>query len=272
MLRYRPTPAPPSSLRAPIRWPCWARGAGRVPAGIAVLCPTGLPMAADLAVAVGGWPASQASTAAIASVCSWSRRRPASPPSSCTSMVNPSGPGRGRRGRLRPWLAAASRAAGVALGGLGWGMDGSLLANGCWRRRPSSTAAFHGWGSGGSVAPNPDRVSITLIRAFAHPRAPDAADERAAPTTSQRRGRQAALHVQRHRGPANPPSGSRHDHVAAPGRPAQPGQHMLAGTTRRPPWWQRIRFDHWPITDRSRGQRLVHPSITCHWAAPQPPG
>jgi hypothetical protein len=29
------------------------------------------------------------------------------------------------------------------------------------------------------------------------------------------------------------------------------------------------RFDHWPITDRSRGQRLVHPSITRHLAAPQ---
>jgi len=28
------------------------------------------------------------------------------------------------------------------------------------------------------------------------------------------------------------------------------------------------RFDHWPITDRSRGQRLVHRSITRHSAAP----
>jgi hypothetical protein len=31
-------------------------------------------------------------------------------------------------------------------------------------------------------------------------------------------------------------------------------------------------FNHWPITNASRGQRLVHPSITRHPARPQPQG
>jgi len=68
--------------------PAGLGGTGRVPVGIAGLCPTGLPIAAvaaDPVAPVGGWAASHASTAATASVCSCASRRPASPPSSCTS-------------------------------------------------------------------------------------------------------------------------------------------------------------------------------------------
>jgi hypothetical protein len=102
-----PPPLPPvPRCVLPSAGPAELGWAGRVPVGIAVLCPTGLPVASVgvdpvAAVGVGGWAASHASTAAIASVCSCARRRPASPPSSCTSMVNPGGPGRGRRPRLR---------------------------------------------------------------------------------------------------------------------------------------------------------------------------
>jgi transposase len=129
-------PRPPSlGCVLPSAGPAGLGTAGRVPAGIAVLRSTGLPSAvaaADpaAAVGVGGWPASQASTAAIASVCCCARRQPASPSTSCTSMVNPGGRGRGRRARLRPSpaaAAAASRAGGLGQGS-GLGMHGSLLA------------------------------------------------------------------------------------------------------------------------------------------------
>jgi hypothetical protein len=100
-----------------------------------------------------------------------------------------------------------------------------------------------------------------------------AADERAVATTSQRRVRQAAWRCTcsataapriRSLGPAH--------NVAGSGRQAHPGSACSPGTDRLPPWWAAHRFDHWPITDRSRGQRLVHPSITRHSPAPQPPG
>jgi hypothetical protein len=44
---------------------------------------------------------------------------------------------------------------------------------------------------------------------------------------------------------------------------------MLAATARLPAMVAAQRFDHSPITDRSRGRRLVHPSITRHSVAPQ---
>jgi hypothetical protein len=217
-----PRPPVPLCVLAPAD-PAGLGWAGRVPVRVAVVCPAGLPVAPVgvdpvAALAVGGWAASQASTAAIASVCSWSRRRPASPPSSCTSMVNPGGPGRGRRGRR--WPVAALRAAGVDPGGLGWGMSDSLLANGCWRRRPSSTAG----GSGGSVAPESRSCFDHADQGVSASPSAGAADERAAPTTSQHRVRQAARRCTCSAPrPAIPPSGSRPDNLAGPGRPAYPG-------------------------------------------------
>jgi hypothetical protein len=145
---------------------------------------------------VGGWAASQASTAATASVCSCARRRPASPPSSCTSYVNPGGPGRARRPRLLwRWPAAGSRGAGLRGGlGLGLSMHGSLLARPRRLAPPAeSTAELHGWKAVGSVAPDSDRVSITLIRAFTRPRAPKPQGA-CSTTTIQRRGCGAAWH------------------------------------------------------------------------------
>jgi hypothetical protein len=109
-------------------------------------------------------------------------------------MVNPGGPGRGRRGRPRP--AAASRAAGVDPGGLGWGRPDSLLANSYWRRRPSSTAG----GSGGSVAPESrsclDRADQGVRASPPARRRACSTDDQPAPSPSSG----VALHVQRHRG------------------------------------------------------------------------
>jgi hypothetical protein len=59
--------------------------------------------------------------------------------------------------------------------------------------------------------------------------------------------------------------------LAGPGRPAQPGR-TCSPEPPAPTVVATLWFDHWPITDRSRGRRLIHPSITRHPAAPQPPG
>jgi hypothetical protein len=209
MLRCRPTPAPVFGCVLPSAGPAGLGGAGRVPAGIAVLCPTGLPSgvaAADpaAAVGVGGWPASHTSTTAIASACCCARRRPASPPSSCTSSVNRGGPGRGRRPRLRPWLAAA--AAGLRAGGLGQGsglgMYGSLLAvDGGWRRWPRSTAAFHGWGVSHPIpiVSRSRRSGCPRGRLLQRRRACRPDDDQA-----PRLHDEVALSAQRHGDPANP--------------------------------------------------------------------
>jgi hypothetical protein len=205
--------------------------AGHVPVGVAVGCPTGLPAAADPAAAVGGWAASQASTAATASVCSWSRRRPASPPSTCTSMINPGGPGRGRRGRLRRWPMAASRAAGVGSGGLGWGMRGSLL-----------TTAAEGWRQWGSVAPGSRSFSIILLdHADQSVRASACAQaaERAAPTTIQCQGCIAArwrCTCAATAAPTHPPAWVPAPQCGWLGSPSAPGSACSPEPPIFPPW------------------------------------
>jgi hypothetical protein len=89
--------------------------------------------------AAGGWAASHRSASRIASVCCCSRRRPSSPSTSCTSKVNPGGPGRARRA-WPPWPRLVGRPAAGSRGcrsgsgrglelGLGVGMCGSVLAS-----------------------------------------------------------------------------------------------------------------------------------------------
>jgi hypothetical protein len=51
----------------------------------------------------------------------------------------------------------------------------------------------------------------------------------------------------------------------APSSPYSPGPTSTAVVAAQ-------RLDHRPLTDRSRGRQLVHPSITRHWAAPWPQG
>ncbi len=220
----------PSACSQPLP-PAGLDRTGRIPAGVAVLCPTDVPMAADpaAAVGVGGWTASQASTAAIASVCSWSRRRPASPPSSCTSMVNPGGPGRGRRGRPRPWPAAASRAAGVDPEGLGWGMPDSLLANGCWRRRPSSTAG----GSGGSVAPE-SRSCLDHAEQDIRASKPPTSVQHRRPASAESAKRRGVAHAAPPR-PGESAVWVPARHLASSGRSAHPGSRAPLQPGRLPP-------------------------------------
>jgi hypothetical protein len=72
-----PLPPVPRCVLAPAA-PAGLGRTGRLPVRVAVLCATGVPTAAAADPAaeggVGGWSASQASTAAIASACSCARR------------------------------------------------------------------------------------------------------------------------------------------------------------------------------------------------------
>ncbi len=95
----------------------------------------------------------------------------------------------------------------------------------------------------GSVAADPDRVSITLIRASARPLASIAADERPAPTIQSNPQRHVTLNMQRHRGPRQPQEGPRDDTWLARS-PSTAGQPVLAGTARLPPVVAAHRFGH----------------------------
>jgi hypothetical protein len=179
---------------------------------------------------VGGRAASQASTAAIASACSCARRRPASPPSSCTSMVNPGGPDRGRRPRLQPWPTAA--AAGSRAGGVDGGSGGACTppcspVDGDQHRWPRSTAEVHGWG-----VSHPTRV-VSRSRRSGRPHGP-VRPRRAqpVPTTIHCQGCTATVHLRRHRGPRRPQHGSRPDDLA---RVTQPSRAAPARRNRPAP-------------------------------------
>lgn len=175
--------------------------------------------------------------------------------------MNPGGPGRGRRPRLRPWLAAGWRAGGVGRGsGLGIPAPCSPTAVGAASRVQSSTA-----GARGSVAPDPDPVSITLTRAFAHPPAPtppSAAGPDHDPVP--RLHGDVALNVQRHRGPDEPQHRSRPDNLAGSGRPAQLGsacspeppgsRHGGSASVRSP-------VDHRPFTRSAARSSIDHPPL-----------
>jgi len=267
-----PAPARPP-LRARTRWRALpllgAAGLAVAPVGIAVLCPTGVPMAAvaaadpAAALGVGGWAASHASTAAIASACCCASRRPASPPSSCTSRVNPGGPGRARRARPRAWPAVGSRA-GMGRGS-GLGMHGSLLAHGCCAAgRVQSSAADGRWECCTRSRSRLDHANQGVrasARANGAERGPDH-------DPGPRLHGEVALNVARHRGPPATPS---MDPGPTTGlaRVAQPaGQPVLPGQPPGSPHGGGAPVDHPPVTDRSRGQRLVHRSITRH-SAPQ---
>jgi hypothetical protein len=135
MLRCRPTPPRPR-LRAPIRWPCWARRAGRVPAGIAVRCPT---------------------------ACRWRRWRRA------RSRQGPWAGVGGKQGQQRSDRLGLLRKAAASLTA-----QQPHLVGEPWRPRswPSTTAAaLVGGSSGGGLAPRwlGTRIGIGHGRLLARP-------------------------------------------------------------------------------------------------------
>jgi hypothetical protein len=155
-------------------------------------------------------------------------------------MVNPGGPDRDPRLRLRPWLAAA--AAGARAGGLGqgsgWGMCGSLLAR---RRRLAPLAAFHGRVPRlGSVAPDPDRVSITPIRASARSPAPTPTSVPSRRRSSAKAARRGGVERAAPRRPPRTPGWTAAGRHRWLGSPSATGQRMLAATARLPARWRCI--------------------------------
>ena len=256
MLRCRPTPAPRPRLRAPIRWPCWAwRGWPRPgwhrralpdrPADGGGCCG---PCCGSGRGRVAGKPCQHHSDRLGLLL----RKEAASLTAQQLHLVvNRGGPGRGRRPRRRPWLAAA--AAGLRAGGLGQGsglgMYGSLLAvDGGWHRWPRSTAEFHGWGS---VAPDPERVSITPIRASARSPGPTPTSVPSRRRSSAKAARRGGAERAAPRRPRQPQDGPRPGGMAGSGRPAQlgsacspqpPGSHPGGGAAVRSP------TDHRPFT------------------------
>jgi hypothetical protein len=176
MLGHLPPPAPRPRLRAPIRWPCWAwRGWPRPGWHRRALprpaCRRRWPLRTLLrqwAWRVAGKPCQHRSDR----LGLLPRKEAASLTAQQLHLV-------GEPWRPRSWpsttvaalaaAAAGSRAGGVGQGS-GLGMYGSLLAR---RRRLAPLAAFHGRVPRlGSVAPDPDRVSITPIGASARSPAP----------------------------------------------------------------------------------------------------
>jgi hypothetical protein len=135
----------------------------------------------------------------------------------------------------RPWSWPSTTAAALAGGGSGLAcrwlaarigvVHARLLApaDGSWSRWRSSTADSTA-GAVESVAADPDRVSITLIRAFTRPRAPK-------PPSVQHQRRSSAEPAPRRRGvaraapqrPREAQDGSRPNNVAGSGRRTQPG-------------------------------------------------
>lgn len=86
------------------------------------------------------------------------------------------------------------------------------------------------------------------------------------PASSPQRG-DMVLTVPRHsRPPANPPARVPARQCGWLGSPSAAGQRLLPWNRPAPAAVAAQRFDHRPITDRSRGRRLVHPSITHHSA------
>jgi hypothetical protein len=152
----------------------------------------------------------------------------------------------------------------LGLGEFLWTHD--AVAHGCWCRRPSPVV--HGWRAW--ECRTRSRSCLDYVNQGVRASACAHADERAVPTTIQCQGLhgEVALSVQRHGDPANP----RMDRGRAAWL-ARVAQRNWAAHARRnrpaPAMVAAQRFDHPPITDRSRGQRLVHPSITRHSVAPQ---
>jgi hypothetical protein len=226
-------------------------------------CPWRRPPTRPRHEAWARWAASHASTAAIASACCCASRRPASPPSSCTSRVNPGGPGRARRARPRAWPAVGSRA-GVGRGS-GLGMHGSLLAHGCCAAgRVQSSAAGGRWGCcarSRSCLDHANQGVRASARAKGAERGPDH-------DPGPRLHGKVALNVARHRDPRRPPAWIPARQPGWLGSPSPPGSLCFPDSRSAPRHGGGAPVDHPPVTDRSRGQRLVHRSITRH-SAPQ---
>jgi hypothetical protein len=138
-------------------------------------------------------------------------------------------------------------------------MHASLLAG---RRRPASLAASHGRGPRPGVSPPPGRVSITPS---GRPRGPARPRRRAqpVPTTIQRQGCTATLHLRRHRGPGDP-AWIPPRQPGWLGSPSAAGQRLLAGTARLPPWCGaavRSPVGHRPFTRSAARSSVDHPPL-----------
>ena len=252
MLRCRPT-LPRPRLRASGRCPAGLSGAGRVPAGSVRRGPCCGSGRGRVAGKPGQHRSDRLALLLVKAAAGLSAQRP-------HLDGDPS----------RPWSRPSSPAAGLAGGALAgrwcgpriWVGHGSLLARPAtalyWRRR---------WPGGLGVS---HRIPIlSRSRGSGRPRAPCPGDLGASMTDdlAPRLHGEVALHMRAAAHPANPQHGSRPDKAAGSGRPAR--RAMPARRDCPAPTMVAQRFDHPSITDRSRGQRLVHRSITRHSAAPQ---
>jgi hypothetical protein len=104
--------------------------------------------------------------------------------------------------------------------------------DGGWHRWPRSTAEFHGWGS---VAPDPDRVSITPIGASTRSPAPTPTSVPSRRRSSAKAARRGGVERAAPRRPREPQDGPRPGRHGWLGSPSATGQRMLAATARLPP-------------------------------------
>jgi hypothetical protein len=106
-------------------------------------------------------------------------------------------------------------------------------ADGCWRRRPCTSAELPGWWAVGVSHPILGRVSITLIRVFARPPRRRASSTEDDPVPSPQRGK-VAVHGPRHRGPRIPRvgPGPTRGWLGSPCAACSPQPRL-------PPWWRR---------------------------------
>jgi hypothetical protein len=263
-----PRPLFSAAYYSPSAGPAGLGGAGRVPAGIAVRCPTACRR---------GWPLRTL-------LRQWGGRVAGKPGQHRSD----------RLGLLLVKAAASLTAQQLHLDGEPWrprswpssptaGLAGGALA-GRWcgpRIRVGHTwllarpaTALTGAAAGRQRAGVSQRIPIlSRSRESGRPRAPASWRPRSLHDRRRRPSAEAARRggVERAappRTPATPQHGPRPDNLAGSGRPAR----RAARAPRNRPAPTRVaaqRLDHPPITDRSPGQRLVHRSITRHSAAPQ---
>ena len=239
MLRCRPTPAPRPRLRAPIRWPCWARRGWPRPGWHRRALPDRPadgggccgPCCGSGRGRVAGKPCQHHSDRLGLLL----RKEAASLTAQQLHLV-------GEPWRPRSWPSTTAAAlAGGGSSGLACRWLGTRIGVGHVRllARPSTAVGTAGRVPRlGSVAPDPDRVSITPIGASARSPAPT-------PTSVPSRRRSSAKAARRggveRAATATPPTpgwtaAGRHGWL---GSPSAAGQRMLAATARLPPRWRR---------------------------------
>jgi hypothetical protein len=268
MLRGRPTPAPRPGLCLPSAGPAGLGGAGRVPAGIAVLCPTGLPTAVAAATLLrqraweGGRQAGQHRSDRLGLLL---RKEAASLTAQQLHLV-------GEPWRPRSWPSTTAAAlAGGGSSGLACGWLGTRIGVGHVRllARPSTAVGTAGrvpWPSStaGSVAPDPDRVSITPIRASARSPAPTPTSVPSRRRSSAKAARRGGVERAAPRRPPRTPGRTAAGRHGWLGSPSATGQRMLAATARLPPGGGasvRSPADHRPFTRSAARSSVDHPPL-----------